>query len=100
MLGKTSMERITLIRRVTTLLAELICVLLLILIYYASDDNVVEFLAVNPCSDDETINKTFVDIAAFFEGATFRLWLNMVVVIFIFVVDCASFAEKYNYEKK
>ena len=51
-LSKPAMDKITMIRRIVTILSEIICVLLLVLIYNSSHDKIVEYLIANPCSDD------------------------------------------------
>jgi len=93
-LSKSAMDKIAQYRRIITLISEAVGVLLLILIYKSSDDNIVEFLVQNPCSEDAAINLTFGQIDRYFKDSTKRLWINMGFLIVIFLADLTGLAEK------
>ena len=58
-LSKSAMDKITVYRRIITLTSEAVCVLLVVLIYKSSGDDIVNYLVTNPCTDDESVNTTF-----------------------------------------
>ena len=87
-------------RRGKTVLFDIICVILLVVVYKSSSDSVISWLVENPCSDDPTLAETFKQINIFFKGSWGRLWLNMGFLIFVFLVDIAGLVEKFLYEKE
>ena len=55
-LSKSAMDKITVYRRIITLTSEAVCVLLVVLIYKSSGDDIVNYLVTNPCTNDENFN--------------------------------------------
>lgn len=98
-LSKQTYDKIVRFRRALTILIELACAGLLVIIYRSSKDNMIEFLAGHECTNDDAVNQTFKSIKSFNQKSFKHLWMNLGFLMVILLADFIGLAEKFVYDR-
>lgn len=99
-LSKPTYDKIVKMRRALTIILELVCAGLLVIIYRSSKDNMIEFLAGHECTNDDAVNQTFKSIKDFNQKSFKHLWMNLGFLMVILLADFIGLAEKFVYDRE